>query len=185
MGARPPRLLVLIVAYQAESTICQVLNRLPRTLSSLCDVEILVIDDASADRTFAIAEGIRRDGSLPFPLHVLANPRNQGYGGNQKIGFHFALERRFDLVALIHGDGQYAPEALPQLLHPLLDGTADAVMGSRIMTPGAARKGGMPLYKFVGNRVLTWIQNLLLRSKLSEFHSGYRIYGAPALDRKS
>jgi glycosyltransferase involved in cell wall biosynthesis len=185
MGARPglPRLLVLIVAYQAESTICQVLNRIPRTLSSLCDVEILVIDDASADRTFAIAEGIRRDGSLPFPLHVLANPRNQGYGGNQKIGFHFALERRFDLVALIHGDGQYAPEALPQLLHPLLDGTADAVMGSRIMTPGAARKGGMPLYKFVGNRVLTWIQNLLLRSKLSEFHSGYRIYGAPALQR--
>src|ERR1700687_3440849 len=140
---RLPRLLVFIVAYQAEATIRQVLDRIPKTLSDICDVEILVIDDASSDGTFALAEAVRRERSLPFPLYVLTNPRNQGYGGNQKIGFRFALERGFDLVALVHGDGQYAPELLPTLLQPLLDGGADAVMGSRIMTPGAARKGGM------------------------------------------
>jgi glycosyltransferase involved in cell wall biosynthesis len=180
---RLPRLLVFIVAYQAEATICQVLRRIPANLAGLCDVEILMIDDASSDRTFALAEAMRHESSLPFPLHVLANPRNQGYGGNQKIGLRFALERHFDLVALIHGDGQYAPELLPDLLKPLLDGDAETVMGSRIMTPGGARKGGMPLYKFIGNRILTSVQNWLLRSKLSEFHSGLRIYATAALGR--
>jgi glycosyltransferase involved in cell wall biosynthesis len=185
MVERPhlPRLLVFVVAYQAQTTIREVLNRIPKILFSICDVEVLVIDDASADCTFVVAEAIRRDGSSPFPLHVLTNPRNQGYGGNQKIGFRFTLERQFDFVALIHGDGQYAPELLPFLLQPLLDGGADAVMDSRMMTPGGARKGGMPLYKFIGNRILTSVQNWFLRSALSEFHSGYRIYAATALRR--
>ena len=87
---------------------------------------------------------------------MLFNPINQGYGGNQKIGYHYAIKNDFDFVALVHGDGQYAPEALPELLKPLSQGVADAVFGSRMLSRGAALKGGMPLYKFVGNKILTW-----------------------------
>ena len=178
-----PRLLVFIVAYQAETTIEAVLRRIPAALEALAEVEILVSDDASTDRTVALAEAMRRPGALPFPLRVQANPRNLGYGGNQKVGFRFAIDHGFDVVALIHGDGQYAPELLPTLLQPLLAGDADAVLGSRIMTRGGARRGGMPLYKLVGNRILTTLQNFLLRTRLSEFHSGYRLYGTAALRR--
>ena len=177
------RLLILIVAYEAEATIESVLRRIPGELADRYEVEILVIDDASTDRTFALAEAMRRAGALRFPLHVLANPQNQDYGGNQKIGFRFALDRGFDAVALIHGDGQYAPECLPTLLQPLADGEADAVMGSRMMTRRGALNGGMPLYKFVGNRILTALQNWVLRARLSEYHSGYRLYSTAALRR--
>jgi Glycosyl transferase family 2/Methyltransferase domain len=177
------RLLILIVAYEAEATIEHVLRRIPGELADRYEVEILVIDDASTDRTFALAQAMRRDGALRFPLHVLANPQNQGYGGNQKIGFQFALDRGFDAVALVHGDGQYAPECLPTLLQPLADGEADVVMGSRMMTRRGALDGGMPLYKFVGNRVLTALQNRILQAELSEYHSGYRIYSTAALRR--
>ena len=111
---------------------------------------------------------------------MLVNPENQGYGGNQKIGFHYAIESGFDVVALVHGDGQYAPECLPELVAPVVRGEADLVMGSR-MLGGGAREGGMPLYKLVGNRMLTSVQNAALRSRLSEFHSGYRVYSVPAL----
>jgi glycosyltransferase involved in cell wall biosynthesis len=175
------RLLVLIVAYNAERTIEDVLTRIPHELSHRYDVEVLVIDDASADDTFEHGERIRRADTLPFPLHVLFNPVNQGYGGNQKIGFHFAIEKGFDFVALVHGDGQYAPECLPALVEPLAAGEADAVFGSRMLTPGGARRGGMPLYKLVGNKILTAVQNRLLGSHLSEFHSGYRVYSTNAL----
>ena len=95
-------------------------------------------------------------------MHVLFNPVNQGYGGNQKIGYHFAIEQGFDFVALVHGDGQYAPECLPDLVRPLREGRADAVFGSRMLEKGGARRGGMPLYKFVGNRILSWFQNRML-----------------------
>jgi 2-polyprenyl-3-methyl-5-hydroxy-6-metoxy-1,4-benzoquinol methylase len=114
---------------------------------------------------------------------VLHNPLNQGYGGNQKIGFHYAIENGFDIVALVHGDGQYKPECLPELLEPLVEEQCDAVFGSRMMTRFAALKGGMPLYKYVGNRILTGIQNWLLKSSLTEFHSGYRLYSVAALKR--
>jgi glycosyltransferase involved in cell wall biosynthesis len=175
------RLLVFIVAYNAEKTIESVLTRIPASLGENFDVEILVIDDASKDETFERSEIMRRAGRLPFPLHVLFNPRNQGYGGNQKIGFHYAVENNFDIVALVHGDGQYAPECLPDLAKPLFDGEADAVFGSRMLTRHAALQGGMPLYKYVGNKILTYAQNSLLRAKLSEFHSGYRLYSVKAL----
>ena len=112
---------------------------------------------------------------------MLRNEINQGYGGNQKVGYAFAIERGFDFVVLLHGDGQYAPEELPKLLAPLRDGRADAVLGSRMMTTFGALRGGMPLYKYVGNRVLTALQNRLLRANLSEFHSGYRAYSVRAL----
>src|SRR3954464_14067673 len=139
------RLLVFIVAYNAERTIEKTLRRIPPSLLDHYDVEVLVIDDSSKDKTFEHGEALRRDNALPFKLTVLFNPVNQGYGGNQKIGFHYAIEKGFDFVALIHGDGQYAPECLPELIGPLATGQADAVIGSRMMGKGEARRGGMPL----------------------------------------
>jgi glycosyltransferase involved in cell wall biosynthesis len=181
--AKKDRLLVFVVAYNAERTIESVLSRIPAGLSEDYDVEILAIDDASGDRTFEIGQKVKLAGSLSLPLRVLFNPINQGYGGNQKIGYHYAIKNCFDFVALVHGDGQYAPEALPELLKPLSQGVADAVFGSRMLDRGAALKGGMPLYKFIGNKILTWLQNSLLRTNLSEFHSGYRIYSVAALKK--
>lgn len=138
------------------------------------------MDDASADRTFDIGHEYRRE-HPNVRITVLRNRYNQGYGGNQKVGYAYAISEGFDFVAMIHADGLYAPEELPRLLAPLRDGTADAVFGSRMLVPGAARKGGMPLSKYVGNRVLTTCQNLLLGTRLSEFHSGYRLYSTRAL----
>lgn len=180
---KKPRVLIFVVAYNAERTIESVLSRIPVSLADEYEVEILAIDDSSRDRTFEIGHKIEMSGALRFPLRVLFNPVNQGYGGNQKIGYHFAIKNNFDFVALLHGDGQYAPEVLPELLKPLDQGVADAVFGSRMLNRGAARKGGMPLYKFIGNKILTSIQNHLLRTNLSEFHSGYRVYSVAALKK--
>ncbi|MBK9281119.1 MAG: glycosyltransferase [Candidatus Obscuribacter sp.] len=177
-----PRVLIFIVAYNAESTITKVLTRIPQSLKQY-HTEVLIIDDASADQTYEAAEQARRDGLIDYPITVLRNPVNQRYGGNQKLGYHYAIENGFDVVALVHGDGQYAPEALPDLLKPIIKGQADAVFGSRMMTMTGAIKGGMPLYKYVGNRILTCYQNTLLGSKLSEFHSGYRLYSVAALKK--
>src|ERR1019366_5015669 len=174
-----PRVLIFVVAYNAEHTIQSVIQRIPDSLSQF-DTEILIIDDSSKDQTFHKARAL---GDSRFPMTVLFNPVNQGYGGNQKIGFHYAIEKGFDIVALVHGDGQYAPERLPDLLQPLLNGEADAVFGSRMTERGDALRGGMPLYKYVGNKILTTIQNSLLKSHLSEFHSGYRLYSVEALKK--
>jgi glycosyltransferase involved in cell wall biosynthesis len=175
------RLLIFVVAYNAETTLGNVLARIPHGLLQEFELEVLAIDDASSDETFSIANTLSFSGSLPFSLKVLVNPINQGYGGNQKLGYQYALRHGFDFVALLHGDGQYAPEALPKLLDQLIQGGEDAVFGSRMLTPGAARQGGMPLYKFIGNKILTAIENALLGTSLSEFHSGYRVYSVSAL----
>ncbi|MBV9085378.1 MAG: glycosyltransferase [Acidobacteriaceae bacterium] len=175
------RCLIFIVAYHAETTIDKVVRRIPVSLADEYDVDILIIDDSSRDRTFEKSYDLTRDADIPFNVRVLFNPVNQGYGGNQKLGYRYAIEHKYDFVALLHGDGQYAPEYLPQLLAPLHRGDAAAVFGSRMMTPKAALRGGMPMYKYVGNKVLTWIQNRLLRSTLTEFHSGYRTYSVEAL----
>ena len=98
-------------------------------------------------------------------ITVLYNPKNQGYGGNQKIGYHYAIDKGFDAVVLLHGDGQYAPEHLPAMLAPLLDGTADVVLGSRMINRADALRGKMPLYKWVGNQILTFCQNRILGSQ--------------------
>ena len=180
---RQPRLLILIVAYNAEKTISEVVARVPHRLADEYHVEVLILDDSSHDRTFETSREVQRTGGVPFPIHVLINPVNQGYGGNQKIGYHFALENGFDVVALLHGDGQYAPECLPDLVRPLRDGEADAVFGSRMLNGTSALRGGMPLYKFLGNRVLSWFQNWILGTCLSEFHSGYRVYTVAALQK--
>ncbi len=174
--------LIFIVAYNAERTIQDVIERIPARLTDH-DVEILIIDDSSRDRTFEISRTFGAGSAFRFPVTVLFNPVNQGYGGNQKIGFHYAIRKGFDVVALLHGDGQYAPERLPDLLEPVLEEEADVVIGSRMMSRFSALKGRMPLYKYAGNRLLTTIQNRLLGSSLSEFHSGYRIYTVRALER--
>lgn len=177
---RKPRLLVFVIAYHAETTLRKVLERIPRSLFERLDCEILVVDDASVDRTFEIGCEYR-DAHPDVTITVLRNEYNQGYGGNQKVGYAFAIAHQFDIVAMVHGDGQYAPEKLPALIDPLLEGQADAVFGSRMMTRFDALKGGMPFYKFLGNKVLTTMQNSLLGSNLSEFHSGYRLYSVAAL----
>jgi glycosyltransferase involved in cell wall biosynthesis len=175
------RLLVFIVAYNAESTIEKVLARIPKSLHS-DKVEVLIIDDSSKDNTFV--HGLRyQQHQTDFRITVLRTPENQGYGGNQKLGYRYAIDNGFDIVALVHGDGQYAPEELPNLLRPLVRGEADAVFGSRMIDKRAARQGGMPAYKWVGNQILTKFQNWVLGTALSEFHSGYRLYSTKALAR--
>ena len=173
------RLLIFVVAYNAETTIRKVLSRIPASLHSK-DVEVLIIDDSSKDATFT--EGLRyQQQQSAFKITVLRTPENQGYGGNQKLGYRYAIDNGFDIVALIHGDGQYAPEKLPALLRPLIRDEADAVLGSRMIDKRAARRGGMPFYKWIGNQILTAFQNCLLGTRLSEFHSGYRLYSTKAL----
>jgi glycosyltransferase involved in cell wall biosynthesis len=173
------RLLIFIVAYNAETTIERVLSRIPASLRS-DNVEVLIIDDSSKDGTFVKGLRYQQDNS-EFKITVLRTPENQGYGGNQKLGYRYAIDNGFDIVALVHGDGQYAPEKLPALLQPFLRGEADAVFGSRMLDKGTALRGGMPLYKWIGNQVLTAFQNRMLGTALSEFHSGYRIYSTRAL----
>src|SRR5476649_1874475 len=115
---RGKRLLIFIVAYNVETTIEKVLGRIPASLHSE-NVEVLIIDDFSNDNTFS--NGLRfQQGNSAFKITVLRTPENQGYGGNQKLGFRYAIDNGFDIVALIHGDGQYAPEKLPELVQPFL-----------------------------------------------------------------
>jgi glycosyltransferase involved in cell wall biosynthesis len=182
MSTKKKRLLVFVIAYYAEDTLRSVVERIPRSIFADYDCEVLVVDDASDDRTFEI--GRECQAHLPeVRMTVRRNEHNQGYGGNQKVGYLYALQEGFDFVAMVHGDGQYAPEELPRLVEPLRDGRADAVFGSRMMTRFGALRGGMPLYKFVGNKILTLAQNALLGVHLSEFHSGYRVYSTAALQR--
>ncbi len=175
------RILIFVVAYNAASTLASVLDRIPASLH-LGNVEVLVIDDFSKDTTFA--EGVQYQLTHSnFRIPVLRTPVNQGYGGNQKLGYRYAIDQGFDIVALVHGDGQYAPEKLPDLLGPLVRGEADAAFGSRMLDKGGALRGGMPLYKFVGNKILTAFQNRILGTHFSEFHSGYRLFSTAALRR--
>ena len=181
LDLRGNRVLIFIVAYNAETTIEKVLSRIPSSLHQ-DGVEVLIIDDFSRDETFL--NGLRYQQShSAFKITVLRTPENQGYGGNQKLGYRYAIDNGFDIVALVHGDGQYAPEKLPALLAPLLAGKADAVFGSRMIDKRAARAGGMPFYKWLGNQILTSFQNRMLGTQLSEFHSGYRLYSTNALAR--
>jgi glycosyltransferase involved in cell wall biosynthesis len=184
MSSVPPqrRLLILIVAYRAEATLQRVLERIPPSMFQTFECAVLVVDDASDDRTFEIGRAYR-DSHPEMPMTVLRNNYNQGYGGNQKVGYAFAIREGFDFVAMVHGDGQYAPEELPRLLEPLVRGEAEAVFGSRMLENFGALRGGMPLYKFIGNKILTFAQNRMLRTKFSEFHSGYRVYSVKALER--
>jgi glycosyltransferase involved in cell wall biosynthesis len=169
---------VLIVAYNAEDTLARVLDRIPQDFAQQID-SILVCDDASTDNTHQV--GLEYKSGSNLPLTIVRHEINLGYGGNQKTGYQWALEKNLDAVILLHGDGQYAPEYLPQMVEPIISGRADVVFGSRMITQGGARKGGMPLYKYVGNKILTYLQNSLAKVSLSEWHSGYRAYSVSAL----
>jgi glycosyltransferase involved in cell wall biosynthesis len=181
-GGDKNKVLILVVCYNAERTIETVLDRIPKDIwqsKSFC-TEILIIDDQSSDRTFYAAEDYARR-HPEQKLTVLCNPKSQGYGGNQKIGYCYAIKKGFNIIVLLHGDGRYAPEYLGQMLQPILDGEADAVFGSRVIHRLDALKRRMPFYKWVGNQVLTLLQNRIMQSHLSEFHSGYRAYSVAAL----
>jgi SAM-dependent methyltransferase len=165
---------VLVLAYNADQTITSVLDRIPAAFRDEV-AEVLVLDDASADHTVQVAEAYR-EAHPELPVTVLRQPRNLGYGGNQKSGYRYAADHGWDVAVMLHGDGQYAPEALGDMVAPILADEADAVFGSRMMAGSGALRGGMPLYKFAGNRVLTTIQNHLAGMDLTEWHSGYRAY---------
>jgi glycosyltransferase involved in cell wall biosynthesis len=174
-----PRIGILVVAYNAASTLASVLDRVPQSFRHRI-AQVFVCDDASDDSTYLVGLGYQQT-SQDLPLTVIRHPQNLGYGGNQKVGYRLAIEHDLDIIVLLHGDGQYAPESLPDIVGPLERGECDAVMGSRMMTKGAARKGGMPLYKYIGNRILTGFENRMLGTSLTEFHSGYRAYSVKAL----
>jgi 2-polyprenyl-3-methyl-5-hydroxy-6-metoxy-1,4-benzoquinol methylase len=174
-----PRIGIVVVAYNAVSTLAHVLDRIPADFRSRIE-EVLVCDDASQDSTYLVGLGYKQV-VTDLPLTIIRHPSNLGYGGNQKAAYRLAIERGLDIVVLLHGDGQYAPECLPEIVAPLARGECDAVFGSRMMVKGQARKGGMPLYKYVGNRILTRFENRMLGTSLSEFHSGYRAYNVKAL----
>jgi 2-polyprenyl-3-methyl-5-hydroxy-6-metoxy-1,4-benzoquinol methylase len=176
---REPRIGILVVAYNAASTLAKTLNRIPKDFRARIQ-EVFVCDDASQDDTYLVGLGYQQV-TDDLPVTVVRHRNNLGYGGNQKVGYQLAAEHDLDIIVLLHGDGQYAPELLPEIVAPLERGECDAVFGSRMMNKGDARKGGMPLYKYVGNRILTTLENRALGSQLSEFHSGYRAYRVRAL----
>src|SRR5262245_37198196 len=174
------RVAIFIVAYNAERHIEKVLRRIPAWVAERL-AEIFIIDDHSKDNTVAAAQKVDWP-QIYAPLRIFRTPYNQGYGGNQRLGYLYAIEQGFDIVILLHGDGQYAPEALPYILAPYAEG-ADSVFGSRFINPMDAIKGGMPVYKWIGNRILTRMQNLILGAQMSEMHSGYRSYRTSVLRR--
>lgn len=172
--------LIFIVAYNAEAHLESVFRRIP------CErlpagTEVLVIDDASPDGTFEA--GRRAAENFPLPVRVLKNPRNLGYGGNQKLGYQIAIQEGFEAVVLLHGDGQYAPELIAEMLAPILEGQADVVLGSRMLKKRDALSGGMPFYKWIGNQILTGLENRMTGASLSEFHTGYRAYRTDSLNK--
>jgi glycosyltransferase involved in cell wall biosynthesis len=176
---RSPRIGILVVAYNAVSTLAGVLDRIPPDFRAKVS-KVLVCDDFSQDSTYLVGLGYSAI-NTDLPISVIRHSRNLGYGGNQKAGYQLAIDNDLDIVVLLHGDGQYAPERIADLVGPLERNEYDAVFGSRMMPKGGARKGGMPLYKFVGNRILTRFQNTVMDMNLSEFHSGYRAYRVDAL----
>ena len=175
-----PKIGILVVAYNAEQHLSRTLDRIPEDFFDQL-TEVFVCDDASQDDTYAVGLAYQeRAGHRP--IRVVRHPVNLGYGGNQKYGYKWAIESGLDVVVMLHADGQYAPECLAEIVAPITRGEADAVFGSRMMTPGAALEGGMPRYKYVGNRILSTFQNKMAGIELTEWHSGYRAYSVRALE---
>jgi glycosyltransferase involved in cell wall biosynthesis len=183
MAAEPPpggpgrRLVIAIPAYNAAETLESVFARMPPEITRRSP-HYVVVDDGSTDDTATVARRLQSR----FPaLDLVRHEPNRGYGGAAKTGLARALALGADLVAWVHGDGQYAPESLPALLAPLEADRADIVQGSRFRG-GGARRGGMPVYKIVANRVLTWMENRVFGLGLAEYHSGYMLYRRRALE---
>ena len=163
------KIVVVMPAYNAAKTNERTYREIPLDLVD----EVVVTDDASPDETVEVA---RRLG-----LHTLVHERNRGYGGNQKTCYTEALRLGADVVVMLHPDYQYTPKLLPAMIGLITDGPFDAVLGSRVLG-GSARAGGMPLYKYVANRLLTFIQNTLAGAKLSEYHTGYRAFSREVIE---
>jgi glycosyltransferase involved in cell wall biosynthesis len=152
-------------------------NTLEETYRRIANAEAydyIVVDNGSEDESVAIAERLG--------LRVIRHHFDRGYGGTQKTAYSYALGRDSDIVVMLHSDGQYAPELLPKIVKPISEGHSDAVFGSRILGRKAL-EGGMPYWKYISNRFLTWIENKALGTNLSEFHSGYRAYSLSLLSR--
>ncbi|MBU3666274.1 MAG: glycosyltransferase [Chthoniobacterales bacterium] len=170
--------LIFVVAYEAEAHIPELFERI-RQSGLEATHDILVIDDASGDKTAEVAK--RLASGLSTKTTVLRNPSNLGYGGNQKLGYEYAIREGYEAVVLLHGDCQYPPEFIPEMTRPIVEGRADVVFGSRMLDKKSALRGGMPLYKWIGNQVTTAVQNFLLGAKFSECHTGFRAYRVPLL----
>ena len=172
------RIAIFIVAYNSEKYLKSVIERIPGDMLSRF-AEIFIIDDSSTDRTYDLAKRIK--GNFPgLNFNVYRTPFNRGYGGNQKLGYLYCIEKGYDIVILLHGDGQYAPEYLPRVIAAFRE-NPDAVFASRMLNKKSALQGGMPVYKWAGNQVLTWFENRMLGSCLSEFHTGFRAYKVSSL----
>jgi glycosyltransferase involved in cell wall biosynthesis len=171
-----------VLSYNASAHIAATIDRIPKDAFDLID-EIFIFDDCSPDNTFKVAEELKEESFWKTKLNVYKNPRNLRYGGNQKAGYRYAIEKGLDYVIMLHGDGQYAPEYIPDLMFPAVTQGEKVVFASRMINKKDALMGGMPLYKFVGNQVLTRFENLILGTKLFEFHSGYRMYSTDVLKK--
>ena len=157
------RVAVVLPAYNAEQTLLQTFREIPRDIVD----DVILTDDASRDNTSEMARSLG--------IHTLTHEKNRGYGGNQKTCYRAALARGADIVIMLHPDYQYSPKLVGAMAHMIASGHYDVVLGSRILGTGAL-KGGMPLYKYIANRALTFAENILLGQKLSEYHTGYRAW---------
>ena len=163
------KVIVVMPAYNAARTLAQTYREIPLDIVD----EVLLVDDKSSDETVALAREIG--------LIVFLHEKNLGYGGNQKTCYREALKRGAEVIVMLHPDYQYSPKLVGSLAGMIASGEYDIALGSRILGVGA-RKGGMPLYKYIANRFLTLVQNLLLSYKLSEYHTGYRAFARTVLE---
>jgi glycosyltransferase involved in cell wall biosynthesis len=166
---RAANVVVVMPAWNAARTLEQTVSAIPTEIVN----DIILVDDKSTDETLAIARRL--------PLSLIWHPHNVGYGGNQKTRYLQALQQGADVVVMLHPDGQYEPSLIPRMIAPILSGEADMVLGSRLAEPGAWRAGGMPLYKYLSNRALTSIENLVLGTHFTELHTGYRAFSRELL----
>ena len=165
-----PKIIVVMPAFNAAKTLWHTYEGIPREIVR----EVILVDDASSDDTVTLAERLN--------IKVIKHPHNVGYGGNQKTCYMEALRDGGDLVVMVHPDNQYDPRFISDIVKPILEGEADIVLGSRMLMPGGALKGGMPVYKYIANRFLSAIENMALGQSLSEFHTGYRAYSRRFLE---
>lgn len=164
------KVVVVLPAYNAALTIKKTFEEIPHDLVD----EIILCDDASKDDTVKIAQSLGIQ-------EIISHTQNKGYGGNQKSLYKRALELGADIIIMLHPDYQYTPKLIPAMVNILGENLYDVVLGSRILGKGAL-KGGMPIYKYFSNRFLTFIQNLLVNHKLSEYHTGYRAFTSEVLE---
>jgi len=171
------KIMIFILSYNHRKTIMKLLDRIPEETWSMV-TEVLIADDESSDDTVEVAQKYKKEKNLK-KLTIIKHKKNKGYGGNQKFCYNYAIEKNYDLAVMLHGDLQYPPEMILPLAKSMIEKKADMAFGSRMS--GNPLKGGMPLYKYFGNIFLTTVENLILGTKLTEFHSGFRIYSVKSL----